>query len=410
MNAHRYRLLAGSLLAGAALLAGPADAGAAQSRAWRLSDACPPSFEKTADATCAFRSLYQLYGGREGHGGLRAPLPPMRGAYPPQQIDLGRYLFFDPVLAADRGTSCAHCHHPDFGYADGRGRSMGLGAAGVGPSRAGGAPLARGAPTIWNAGFLRQLFWDGRAASLEAQAAGPLFATDEMGNTPQRLAADLNAIAAYRQLFAVAFGRDAAERITVAEVVRALAAFETSLVSFNSRYDRYAHGDAAALTQQELAGLNVFRGFVARCSQCHIPPLFTDSEVVVIGAPAVPGMPYDLGAGALDPDPAVRGAFRVPTLRNIARTAPYFQAGQFATLRDVVGFYNDARGHAAPPQAGLQIHWHVAMSRPMLSEEDAAALAAFLGTLTDESMEPQVPAAVPSGLPVVAHSGQSPRR
>ena len=374
---------------------------------WRLADACPPGFEKLPGGYCAFRSFYQLYGGSADHGGLRAALPAIQSTARPQLIALGRYLLFDPLLAADRRTSCAHCHHPDLGYADGRGRSMGLAGAGVGPARSGGAALARGAPTLWNVGFLRRLFWDGRAASLEEQARGPLFAADEMGNSPAQLEADLNAIPAYRSLFSAAFARDAAAPITVAEVVSALAAFQSSLVSFNSRYDRYAHGDATALDAQELDGLNVFRGFVARCSQCHIPPLFTDGEMAVIGAPPVPGLPYDAGAGALDPDPALRGAFRVPTLRNVARTAPYFQAGQFTDLEAVARFYNDARGHAVPVGEALQIHWHTPMSRPMLSDADVAALVAFLGSLTDESMAPAVPAAVPSGLPVVAHSGSS---
>ena len=129
--------------------------------------------------------------------------------------------------------------------------------------------------------------------------------------------------------------------------------------------------------------------------------------MAVIGAPPVPGLPYDAGAGALDPDPALRGAFRVPTLRNVARTAPYFQAGQFTDLEAVARFYNDARGHAVPVGEALQIHWHIPMSRPMLSDADVAALVACLGSLTDESMAPTVPAAVPSGLQVVVHSGSS---
>jgi len=144
----------------------------------------------------------------------------------------------------------------------------------------------------------------------------------------------------------------------------------------------------------------VFRGFVARCSQCHIPPLFTDGELAVIGAPAVPGEPYDRGAGRTDHDPALAGAFKTPTLRNIARTAPYFNAGQFATLDEAVAFYNDARGHAAPREVPLQIHWHIAMSQPMLGPDDVKALVAFLNTLTDESLMPQIPSSVPSGLPV----------
>lgn len=392
--------------AGVALLGQPAGLCAAdaapEAPGWSLHETCPASFEKTPDGKCAFVSLYQLYFSPEGHGGQRAALPPMRAAYSPRQIDLGRYLFFDPLLSGDQRTSCAHCHHPDFGYADGRGRSMGSGGRGIGPARTGGAGLPRSAPGLWNVGFLQRLFWDGRAFSLEQQALGPLFAADEMGNTAESLTRSLDGIEAYRSLFALAFERDAARPISVDEVAQALAAFQTSLVSFNSRYDRYAHGDEGALSAQEIAGYNVFRGFVARCSQCHVPPLFTDGELAVIGAPAVPGQEYDLGAATQEATAGLRGGFKVPTLRNVARTAPYFHAGQLADLREVVRFYNDRRGHAVPPGAAdLHIHWHIPMARPMLSDAEVDAVVAFLGTLTDESMSPPVPAAVPSGLQVV---------
>jgi hypothetical protein len=128
--------------------------------------------------------------------------------------------------------------------------------------------------------------------------------------------------------------RDATAPIALHEVVDALAAFESSLVSFNSRYDRYAFGDANALSELELQGYNVFRGFVARCSQCHIPPLFTDGELAVVGAPAVPGEPYDRGAGRIDHDPALTGAFKTPTLRDLTRTAGQLQHRSGNAARD----------------------------------------------------------------------------
>jgi cytochrome c peroxidase len=173
-------------------------------------------------------------------------------------------------------------------------------------------------------------------------------------------------------------------------------------VSFNSRYDRYAYGDTTALNEQEVRGYNVFRGFVARCSQCHIPPLFTDSELAVIGSPALPGKAPDPGAGGLSSDPSLLGAFRVPTLRNISATAPYFHAGQFKTLNEVVDFYNDNRGHAAPPGEKLKIHWHVHMTRgPEMSKEEEQDIVAFLASLDDQGMTPIVPETAPSGLPVL---------
>lgn len=366
---------------------------------FELSQSCPPSFEKIG-AICTFRSLYELYRSPAGHGGLRAPLPAMRASFTPAQIDLGRYLFFDPLLSADRNASCATCHDPNQGFSDGRARSaarMGQGARSVGDD---GVLLKRNAPTLWNVGFLPQLFWDGRANSLQEQSRGPLFAADEMANTPASLENALNGNRNYRELFATAFDRKATAMISVREIATALAAFESSLVSFNSRYDRYAFGDESALTDQELAGFALFRGFVARCSQCHVPPLFTDGQIAAVGAPGVQGQPYDEGAGTLPQDSALRGAFKVPTLRNIELTAPYFQAGQFSTLREVVRFYNDKRGHAVPKGVAVQVHWHVAMNGTLLSDSEVDALVAFLGTLTDRSMTPRIPDRLPSGLPL----------
>lgn len=374
---------------------------------WRLARDCPPSFEKLADGTCEFRSLYDLYSSVDGHGGLRARLPAMRTRSMPKQIDLGRYLFFDRALSHDQTLACADCHNPRLGFSDGRGRSLGIAQPRGPPGQPTRRELDRGAPTLWNVGFLQRLFWDGRAASLAEQASGPLFAPDEMANTPAGLTQSLNAIPSYRALFAEAYAREPTRDITIDEIEGALAAFESSLVSFSSRYDRYAFGDATALSPLELDGHNVFRGFVARCSQCHVPPLFTDGELAVVGAPAVAGQPYDRGAGRQSDDPALVGAFRTPTLRNITLTAPYFNAGQFATLSDVVTFYNDTRGHAMPKSVPQQLHWHIAMKAPMLSGADVTALVAFLGTLTDESLKPRVPVAVPSGLPVAPDAAAS---
>ncbi len=370
----------------------------------KLSSQCPPSFENRA-GRCEFRSLYELFDLPAGHGGLRAPLPRMRESFTPQQIDLGRLLFFDPLLSSDHRLACSSCHQPAHSFADGRERSQGH-LFTEGPQQGRPALLARNAPSLWNVGFLSRLFWDSRADSLEEQARGPLFAEQEMASTPESLLASLNGNAEYRQLFSEAFVRTVRSDITVAEVTSALAAFESSLVSFNSRYDRYAMGDAAALTAQEIQGYNLFRGFVARCSQCHMPPLFTSGDVAVVGAPPSPGQPYDAGVGALQPDPDMRGAFKVPTLRNIALTAPYFQAGQLKRLEDVVAFYDDTFGHAVPPGERLHVHWHVSLKGPTFSTAERAALVAFLYTLTDETMMPRIPDRVPSGLPVAGASAR----
>lgn len=364
-----------------------------------LSDTCPPSFELSEDNRCLFRSLYEEYTAPAGYGGLRAPLPDLRDGYSPQQIDLGRYLFFDPVLSSDGTMACASCHDPDLGFADGRGRSIGAGSTGHGADRWGGVTLPRGAPTLWNVAFLRSLFWDARADSLEEQAAGPLLSPDEMGATVEGIEAALNGNAAYRALFGHAFPTSAGGKIAFADVVRALVAFQTSLISLNSPYDRYAHGDADALNAREIAGHNIFRSFVTRCSQCHTPPLFTNSEIAVIGSPEPDGVPFDEGAEAPSGDADMRGAFKVPTLRNIALTAPYMHSGRFGTLGDVLDFYNSGRGNAVPPGERLHVHWHITDFE--LSKTEIDDLTAFLKSLNDESMMPEIPEKVPSGLPVV---------
>jgi cytochrome c peroxidase len=374
---------------------GPRAIAAVEPDGFTLSPRCPPSFELTPRGTCELRDRYQLYDSLQGRGmgGTRTALPPHRDGFTPRQIDLGRYLFFDPVLSGDGTLSCASCHRLDKGLADGRPRSVGVG----------GKDAGRAAPTLWNVAFLSRLTWDARANSLEAQAEGPLFSPVEMANDPARLRRTLNDNATYRRLFAEAFP-DRRGAIELDLAYAALAAFQSTLVSFNSRYDRYAHGHTAALTGREIEGLNVFRSFVARCSECHMPPLFTTGQVAVIGAPEPPGRPFDAGAQVTFGAPKLRGGFKVPTLRNIARTAPYMHSGAFATLRETVEFYNEGRGNAVPPGEALYLHWHI--GSPELTGYEVDRIVDFLQALTDETFLPRVPARVPSGLPPV----DNPRR
>ena len=372
-------VVAGAAVASAAALAGEPPI--------TLSDRCPPSFEKTAAGVCELRTLYQFYDSLEnrGVGGTRTALPPHRDGFTPRQIDLGRYLFFDPLLSGDGTLSCASCHRPDRGLADGRPRSVGIH----------GQDAGRAAPTLWNVAFLKRFFWDARADSLEAQAVGPLYSPREMGNTPAQLLASLNGNATYRRLFRDAYPQSHGA-ITPQQVYASLAAFQTSLISLNSRYDRYVHGYAAALTPREIEGLNVFRSFVARCSECHTPPLFTNEQVAVIGVPEPPGRPFDVGAEATFGSPKLKGGFKVPTLRNITLTAPYMHSGTFAKLRDAVEFYNKGRGHAVPEGMHLYLHWHI--TDPKLTDTEIDRVVEFLGALTDEAFLPVVPERVPSGL------------
>ena len=362
----------------------------------RLSDRCPPYFSLTRENQCKLNSLYDLYPAVNPQwGGYRVALPARRDGFTPQQIDLGRYLFFDPILSVDRDLSCAHCHHPDYSLSDGRGRSMGRHGIGLGPARSQGSELPRAAPTLWNVTFQNLFFWDGRAASLEQQIETVLTTPEELASSPEQLVANLVATPAYQRLFYDAFKT---ETIEFGQVLTALVAFETSLVSLNSAYDRYIHGAQDALSGQEINGLQIFRSFATRCSQCHTPPLFTSGQVVTTGVPAAAGLAFDEGAGAVRHEPTLRGAFKVPSLRNIARSAPFMHAGQAETLADAVDFYNHEPGHAVAGRNDLVLHWHVV--DPHLRADEVEDLVAFLNTLTDETALPAIPDQVPSGLPV----------
>jgi cytochrome c peroxidase len=352
-----------------------------------LNDQCPPSFALSSDNQCQLRNLYQLYDSLQGQGlgGLKTALPHHRDGFSPQQIDLGRLLFFDPVLSGNKDLSCANCHNPAKGFSDGMARSVG----------ASGELHPRSAPTLWNSAFLKSLLWDARADSLEQQALGPLFSELEMANTPEQLMANLNQVDAYPELFTQAFP-NSEDAMVIANITTALTAFQSSLISLNSPYDRYAHGDSKALNPEQLEGLNVFRSFVARCSQCHTPPLFTNQQVAVIGTPEPEGMPRDIGAQATFGAERLRGGFKVPTLRNIALTAPYMHSGRFATLREATEFYTKGRGHAVPEGEELLLHWHI--SEPNLTPSELDRLVDFMGALSDESFMPEIPQQVPSGL------------
>ena len=312
--------------------------------------------------------------------GLDRPFPPLAGEAPtPERAALGRLLFLDPLLSEDGTLSCAHCHQPAHAFTDGLVRARG---------RAG-RPLARNTPTLWNVGFKPRLMWDRRAASLEEQVLIPLLSPDEMGADPARLVARLSAVPGYRERFARAFP---GEPVSLGNVARALAAFERTLLSRGSRYDRYARGERAALTAPERRGLALFRSLNTRCFECHQLPTFDASLALGVGVPSA-----DPGVGGVSGEPAERGLFGVPTLRNVALTAPYMHDGSLPTLAAVVDFYRHGGGRALGVDAD-RIDGQV---RPFsISEREAADLVAFLGSLSDESRGPAIPEQVPSGLPV----------
>ncbi len=353
-----------------------------------LANTCPKYFHLN-EGGCEFFSLYHLYNSVQdkGLGGTKTSLPKIRDGFQPELIDLGRYLFFDPILSNHGERSCASCHDPRFGFADGRQISPSLSDV----------PLVRSAPSLWNVGFNPILFWDGRAETLEEQAILPILHPDEMGGDPQKIIESLNQ-SKYLELIKVIYPDISV--MTLEHVAQALAAFQSTLVSFNSPYDRYAHGDTSALSPIEIKGLNVFRSFVARCAECHTPPLFTNNQIAVIGLPLDHKGTYDLGAGSISGERQLNGGFKVPTLRNITLTQPYMHDGRFESLQEVLAFYNGGRGHASESDE-LLIHWHIVS--PDLRHDELNALAIFLETLEDTTALPTIPSKLPSGLTPITY-------
>lgn len=262
---------------------------------------------------------------------LGLPPVPIPVDNPPtaETIALGRKLYFDPVLSVDGTIACATCHSPEFGFSDGKPVSEGV------ENQKGG----RNAPTIFNAAYYTAQFWDGRAPNLEKQAEGPMQNPIEMGHTLEGIEKNLMEDAAYRAEFEKAFGPGP---ITYQKVMKAIASFERTIISGNSPFDRYFYGgDKTALNEAAKRGLEIFRNPVkGNCTACHPIGLFTDSGFHNIGVGVDDeGNLTDLGRYEVTEKDAHRGAFKTPSVRNIALSAPYMHDGSLKTLREVVDFY-----------------------------------------------------------------------
>lgn len=286
----------------------------------------------------------------------------------PDNVELGKMLFFDKRLSADNSMACATCHDPARGWSDGLPSCAGCG--------------GRNTTSLFNSGYEAFPAWDGFAASLEEHNGAALtFPPFGAGadKVPQ-LVEELAEVPEYRQRFGTVFGGE----ISDTTIARALAAFERSLLVFKSPYDRFQGGDKGALTKAQQDGLALFNG-KAGCSACHVPPLFTDNRFHALGVPQVGALGEDPGRFAVTGDEADRGAFRTPTLRNVTLTAPYMHNGALATLDDVIAFY-DAGGGPVPGRPGPAIG-------PLhLSPQERKALVAFLMSLTDPAVDIGLPA------------------
>ena len=279
--------------------------------------------------------------------GLDLYMPvPEENPLTPERIALGRQLFSDRRLSRDGSISCASCHRPDRGFADSRPVAVGV------FRRVG----RRNVPALINRGYGRAFFWDARNRSLEDQVLRPIEDPNEMDSTVESAAARVG--------------------LTREDLSRALASYVRSILSGNSRFDRFVDGDRSALSPEEQRGLTVFRG-KGNCTACHVGPNFTDERVHNTGiawrtsSGQARTSPADEGAGD--------GAFKTPTLREIARTAPYMHNGGLASLEDVVDFY-DKGG-----QANLHLDEDI---RPLkLTADERRGLLAFLRTLSGELQE-----------------------
>ena len=252
--------------------------------------------------------------------------------YTPEAALLGRTLFFDARLSGSGSLACASCHNPSFGWEDGLAFGHGEGLR----------DLGRHTPSILNAAWGRLFFWDGRAASLEAQATGPLGNPREMNQDLTKLAGKLRAIPGYAPLFERAYP---GQGITLGTVVKALTVFERTVASAPAPFDAWLDGDAAAIPDAAKRGFILFTG-AGRCAVCHTGPAFTDGEFHDIGLPDADRGRILIAAG----DAAAEHAFKTPTLRNVARRAPYMHDGSMHDLPAVMVHYVTA-GVARPSRA-----------------------------------------------------------
>jgi parallel beta-helix repeat protein len=342
----------------------------------------------------------------KGGGGLVRQFPkmvlradnPLAATAEDERVQLGRLLFFDPILSGANDISCATCHHPDLGFTDARALSMGKGGHGIGAQREGGSVVRRGAPTLWNAAYNHKQFWDGRAEDLEDQAKGPITTDIEMNENPETLVKELKDIPEYARRFDATFaGRDGSA-VTLDNVQKAVAAFERTLTANNSPFDRFVRGELGGLTPEQRRGFNLFRSGRTRCFECHGLPTFANRDFKIIGVPdADPSQP-DYGRFEVTKGEGNKYAFKIPTLRNVVLNAPYMHNGRFKTLEEVLDFYAAGGGPGVgfkEPKVDDKIHTYT------ITPEEKQDLIAFLYALTDESNLPAFPDKVPSGLPVV---------
>ncbi|HXS00870.1 MAG TPA: cytochrome c peroxidase, partial [Pyrinomonadaceae bacterium] len=238
----------------------------------------------------------------------------------PEKAALGRQLFFDERLSIDGSKSCYSCHLCEHGLTDGLPKAIGPG----------NKQLPRSSPTLWNIGYHKQFYWDGRSESLEAQAMAAWKAGNMgVGEKTGEIVAKINALQGYKEQFQKVFRGDA----TPENMMQAIAAYERTIISGDTAWDRWKAGDNTAISMSAYRGWNIFQAI--RCNNCHDGVLFTDQQYHNIGIGMDQKEP-DPGRGKVTNKPEDTGAFKTPTLRDIARSAPYFHDGSAKTLEEAV--------------------------------------------------------------------------
>ena len=292
-----------------------------------------------------------------GAGLLSMPIP----ADNPQseaKVELGRQLYFDGRLSANNEISCATCHDPKTGWAGHDATDTGVG----------GRVGNRNSGTVVNSGYMKYQFWDGRAASLEEQALGPIHNPVEMGETLENVVRKLNAIPAYKRQFQEVFHSD----VTTDGIAKAIASFERTIVSGPSSYDRFLQGDKKALSTEAQRGMEIFNG-KGSCIACHNGPVFSDQSFHNLGIGMNAAKP-DVGREAVTNDEKDRGKFKTPGLRNVANTYPYMHDGQTPTLEAVIELHSKG----GIPNSNLD-----PLIKPLgLTDTEKKDLLAFLKALT----------------------------
>lgn len=303
--------------------------------------------------------------------------------YSAEKEFLGRTLFFDPRLSRSNQIACASCHDPELGWCDNRTFSFGH-------DRQSGT---RNAMSILNVAYAGSLFWDGRAKTLEAQSQMPIEDEKEMGEHIEIAAGKISNIKGYEELFEKAFGDKA---VTKDRISKAIAAFERTVKSTPSKFDLFIDGKSDLYTNDELMGLHLFRT-KAQCMNCHHSGYFSNNQFENVGTSLMGEKGEDLGRYLITKSPEDAGKFRVPGLREVSRTGPWFHNGSMKTLAEVIRFYS--RGNPEYDQKRATVHDGKALQSQKsgmvrmleLSEEEISQLEAFLRTLSSKPESVAVP-------------------